>query len=269
MVSRTRRPVLLDLFCKEGGASMGYHLAGFDVVGVDMEPQPRYPFEFHQADALEFLEQHARDFDAFAGSPPCQLYSNTQRLRGREHPDLVGPLRESFQRLTGGRPWVIENVPGAPLHAPILLCGAMFDQLRVYRHRLFESNIALPVPEHPAHRVKVTRMGRPPAADEFMHVVGNFSGVAQAKTAMGIDWMTRDGLREAIPPAYTEFIGHRLLAALDKRQACNETRCHAPGCRTLIVQPSTGRPRRFCCGACRVRAHRAPKLLPMSAAELR
>ncbi|MBF6242738.1 DNA cytosine methyltransferase [Nocardia elegans] len=210
-----RRPRLLDLFCKEGGASMGYHLAGFDVVGVDLEPQPRYPFEFHRADALEFLEQHAAEFDAFAASPPCQRYSNTQRLRDREHPDLVAPVREAFERLANDRPWVIENVPGAPLRAPILLCGAMFAGLRVYRHRLFESNMPLPVPLHPAHRAKVTRMGRPPAAGEFMHVVGNFSGVAQAKAAMGIDWMTRDGLREAIPPAYTHFLGAHLLTSVD------------------------------------------------------
>jgi DNA (cytosine-5)-methyltransferase 1 len=210
-----QRPRMLDLFCKEGGAGMGYHLAGFEVVGVDIEPQRRYPFEFNQADALEFLEQFGYEFDAFHASPPCQQYSLAQRLHGRDHPDLISAVRAAFIRLSDGRPWVIENVPGAPLRNPVELCGAMFEGLRVYRHRLFESNIALSQPAHPEHVVPLAKMGRPPQLNEFMHVVGNFSGVAQARRAMGIDWMTRDGLREAIPPAYTEHLGRELLAVID------------------------------------------------------
>ncbi|MEI6305961.1 MAG: SAM-dependent methyltransferase, partial [Deltaproteobacteria bacterium] len=109
-----------------------------------------------------------------------------------------------------GKPYVIENVVGAPLENPVMLCGAMFPGLTVYRHRLFESNFPLNVPAHPDHVVPLRKMGRPPLAGEFMHVVGNFSGVARAKEAMGISWMVRDGLREAIPPAYTQFIGEQM-----------------------------------------------------------
>ncbi|WP_433868446.1 DNA methylase [Saccharopolyspora sp. CA-218241] len=209
------RPVLLDLYCCAGGAARGYADAGFDVVGVDIVDQPNYPFEFHQADAIEFVTAHGGGFDAVHASPPCQRYSLAQRIRSREHPDLVGATRQAL--VTTGRPWVIENVEGAPLENPVLLCGAMFPGLRVYRHRLFETTFPLPVPPHPQHMARLTKMGRPPAAGEFMHVVGNFSGVQQAREAMGIDWMTRDGLREAIPPAYTHHIGGALLRALTPR----------------------------------------------------
>ncbi|GAB2666450.1 DNA cytosine methyltransferase [Nocardia goodfellowii] len=205
------KPRLLDLFCKQGGAGMGYYRAGFDVVGVDVEPQPRYPFEFHQAEALAFLDDHASEFDAYHASPPCQLYTLAHRLRARTHPDLIGPVRDAFLRLAGAKPWVIENVPGAPLRNPVMLCGTMFEGLRVYRHRIFESNIVLRQPEHPRHTAPLRKMGRPPEPGEFMHVVGNFSGVSQARQAMGIDWMSRDGLREAIPPAFTRSIGKHLL----------------------------------------------------------
>ncbi|WP_030149523.1 hypothetical protein, partial [Mycetocola saprophilus] len=126
-------------------------------------------------------------------------------------PDFIDATRAAFELI--GKPWVIENVPGAPLHDPVELCGAMFG-LGTYRHRLFESNIDLTAPEHPEHVAKVTKMGRPPVAGEFMHVVGNFSGVAEARAAMGIDWMTRDGLREAIPPAYSEWVGRHLIASV-------------------------------------------------------
>lgn len=203
-----RRPLLLDLFSKAGGTSVGYARAGFDVVGVDIEPQPNYPFEFIQADAFSFLLREWEHFDAFAGSPPCQHYSNAQRIQGREHPDYVGHVRTMFKAT--GRPYVIENVEGAPLRDPVTLCGAMFG-LRTYRHRIFESNAPLSAPEHPEHVAKTTKMGRTPRPGEFMHVVGNFSGVAQAREAMGIDWMTRDELREAIPPAYTEHLGRQLI----------------------------------------------------------
>lgn len=211
------KPRLLDLFCKAGGTSMGYHRAGFDVVGVDIEPQPHYPFTFIQGDALAYLMEYGEDFAAFAASPPCQRFTNAQRIQCNQHPDYVSSVRQMMQSF--GKPYVIENVPGAPLVDPIVLCGAMFGNLRVYRHRLFESNIRLFRPAHPMHLAKVSKMGRPPKPDEFMHVVGNFSGVQAARVAMGIDWMTRDELREAIPPAYTEFVGHQLMAQLRERAA--------------------------------------------------
>jgi DNA (cytosine-5)-methyltransferase 1 len=203
---------LLDLFCKAGGCSMGYARAGFEVVGVDIEPQPRYPFEFHRGDALAFLIAHGHEFDAFAASPPCQAHSLAQRIQGRSHRDFITEIRALFKAF--GKPYIIENVEGAPLQDPVLLCGAMFPGLRTYRHRLFESNIPLTTPEHPVHAAPNTKMGRPPREGEFMHVVGNFSGVAQAREAMGIDWMTRDELREAIPPAYTLHLGRQLMAHL-------------------------------------------------------
>lgn len=215
------RPKLLDLFCHQGGAGMGYHRAGFDVVGVDILPEPRYPFEFHQADALKYLLEHHEEFDAFHASPPCQAYTKAQKIQGNEHPDYISATRAAFELI--GKPFVIENVPGAPLTEPVELCGAMFG-LTTYRHRLFEidwpsyaSYLAFKasLPIHPNHDARTAKMGRRPQPGEFMHVVGNFSGIDQAKEAMGIDWMTRDGLREAIPPAYTQFIGSHFIEALE------------------------------------------------------
>jgi len=207
-VGTVSRPRLLDLFCCAGGTGMGYHRAGFDVVGVDINPQPHYPFEFHQGDALEYLAAHGHEFDAIHASPPCQAFTNARKLQGNTHPDLIAPVRAMLVALE--LPWVIENVVGAPLISPVLLCGSMFDGLRVYRHRLFEANFPIAVPTHPSHVAKNTKMGRPPKADEFMHVVGHFSGVPEARIAMGIEWMGQSGLREAIPPAYTEYIGRQL-----------------------------------------------------------
>lgn len=203
---------LLDLFCCQGGASMGYHQAGFEVVGVDIDPQPRYPFEFVQGDALKFLLEHHHEFDAFHASPPCQMHTNAQKIMGREHPDFIVATRAAFELI--GKPWVIENVPGAPLNDPVELCGAMFG-LRTYRHRLFESNAPLSAPAHPEHVARTTKMGRKPVEGEFMHVVGNFSGVEQAREAMGMEWATRDGLREAIPPLYTKTLGEQLISHME------------------------------------------------------
>lgn len=201
---------LLDLFCCEGGASMGYHRAGFDVVGVDLDPRfaKRYPFEFHAGDAIEFVKEHGHEFDAIHASPPCQSFTKAQRIQGNDHPDLIGPTRDAL--IAAGKPYVIENVPGAPLDDPIELCGAMF-YLSTYRHRLFESNVALTAPAHPAHRWATTKMGRPVRPGEFMHVVGNFSGVALGRAVMEMPWASRDGLREAVPPAYTQHLGRQLI----------------------------------------------------------
>ena len=200
---------LLDLFCCAGGAGMGYHLAGFDVVGVDIDPQPRYPFEFHQGDALKYLLEHHHEFDAIHASPPCQAHTNCQKLQGNTHPDYIRATRSALRLI--GKPYVIENVPGAPLESPVEICGCNFPDLRTYRPRLFESNVEIPARECRPHAARTTKMGRPPRPGEYMHVVGNFSGVALGREAMGIAWMNRDELREAIPPAYTEFIGRELM----------------------------------------------------------
>lgn len=209
---------LLDLFCCAGGAGMGYHRAGFEVVGVDIKPQPRYPFEFHQADALEYLAEHWREYDAFHASPPCQEYSVTKSLPGvGEYPKLIEPVREAFVK--SGKPYSIENVPGAPLINPVELCGTMFG-LRVIRHRLFETS---PVVWFPPATCKCRKLytGSHRGYSSFakgaqaITVAGNNYDPKDGAVAMGIDWMIRDELSEAVPPAYTEFIGKQLLAALE------------------------------------------------------
>ena len=197
---------------------MGYHRAGFtEIVGVDCRPMPRYPFAFVQGDALEYLREHGHEFDAIHASPPCQRYSQTRRIHqnktwAKDHPDLVAETRSLLE--AAGKPFVIENVPGSPLVNPIILCGSFFG-LRVKRHRLFESNIWLMAPGrgcyHPP-RGSFVQAGRPIKEGDWVIVAGHISSVKLAGKAMGIDWMTRDELSEAIPPAYTEFIGAQLLA---------------------------------------------------------
>lgn len=215
----TSKPILVDAFCCQGGATKGYQRAGFHVIGIDKDPQPRYcGDEFIQGDVLDVLPEllATRPVVALHGSPPCQAYTLCQRIQGNDHPDLVAPTRTLFEG--SGLPWIIENVEGAPLIDPVLLCGSMFPELRVYRHRLFESSLPLVVPEHPEHVAPLRKMGRAPQPGDWMHVVGNFSGVAQAREAMGgVDWMNRDGLRESIPPAYAEWFGWQLRFALTRQ----------------------------------------------------
>lgn len=207
------RPRLLDLFCCAGGAGMGYHRAGFDVVGVDIKPQPRYPFQFVQGDALEYVAEHGHEFDAIHASPPCQKYSMIQRANNNREmwPDLVEPTRRQLK--ASGRPWVIENVEGAPIRVDLILCGSQFG-LGMIRHRIFELGFYLPYEL------------RPPCDHRGMYDPWHRDGVDQLRQmskAMGIDWMTRrEEVREAIPPAYTEYIGRHLL------QAVLESRNHAP-----------------------------------------
>jgi len=208
---------ILDLFCGAGGAGWGYHLAGFDVVGVDIDPQPNYPFGFHQGDALKYLMEHYDEFDAFHASPPCQAFTKAQKIQKNDHPDYVAAVRSAFQLI--GKPYVIENVPGSPLEFVTELCGCMFDGLGTYRPRWFEKSFALPKMAHRPHEARTTKMGRAPQPGEFMHVVGNFSGVQAGRDAMGIQWMTRDELREAIPPVYAEFIGRQLIEHLEEEAA--------------------------------------------------
>ena len=224
------RPRLLDLFSGAGGAAMGYHRAGFEVVGVDIKPQPNYPFEFHQADALEYPLD---GFDAVHASPPCQGYSRMRHLpwlKDRVYPLLIVPVRERLQ--SWGGPWVIENVEDAPLQKAlglfgvhgVTLCGTMFD-LDVYRHRPFESSVMLSSPQHRKHRAVIhpgSMLGG--RADvrrgvttwqENGGVGGHMANIDRARIAMGIDWMTGDELSQAIPPAYTQWIGEQLLAHVE------------------------------------------------------
>ena len=219
------RPRLLDLFCGAGGCAMGYHRAGFDVVGVDLKEQPRYPFEFHRADALEFLVAHGSEFDAIHASPPCQRYSHATVNRDvGEYPDLVGPTRSALQ--AAGRPWVIENVERSPLESPVRLCALMFG-LPMFRHRLFESSFLLLAPSHPRHRGTLLD-GSIIGVYKGKWLAGGQGGVKGRlplesrhvetwKRAMGIDWMNGHELTQAIPPAYTEFVGRQLLAVLEAR----------------------------------------------------
>ena len=232
-------PRLLDLFCGAGGASMGYHRAGFEVVlGVDIKPQPHYPFEFHQADALTYPLE---GFDAYHASPPCQKFSVMTNGRWQDrvpnHPDLIQPTRERL--VANGKPFVIENVPGAKhlLINPIMLCGTAFNlgtkqgnQLR--RHRYFELsfpfNDFLPQCQHNTGSVIGVYGGgqhplrrKPATIGVWGHAGGSSKrdglvqfGTDARREAMGIDWMTGNELSEAIPPAYTEYIGKYLMGAM-------------------------------------------------------
>lgn len=191
---------------------MGYKNAGFEVVGVDIAPQPKYPFEFHQADAITFVKANHHLFDAIHASPPCQQYTRAgieQRKAGKVYDDTLDETRDVLRAI--GKPYIIENVPDAPMQEPIQLCGAMFG-LQTYRHRLFESNLAIVAPPHPVHVAKNTKMGRAPVEGEFIQVVGHFIGVAFGQKAMGIDWLGQKELPQAIPPAYTEYLGCQLKA---------------------------------------------------------
>lgn len=228
------RPRLLDLFCGAGGAAVGYARAGFDVVGVDIEPQPNYPFRFVQADALDAVESwidgghwfwEIGEVEAVHASPPCQAYSKiTNRSRGRggvddhrvKHADLLAPTRERLAAT--GLPYVIENVPGAPLVDPVVICGSSVG-LDVRRHRLFETNWPLLVPPcaHGVHWPRFRSLDtRQVARGSLASVVGvhghlNYAGEGELRrAAMGVDWMTDGELAEAIPPLYTELVGLQL-----------------------------------------------------------
>jgi len=206
------RPRLLDLFCGAGGAAMGYHRAGFDVVGVDIVDQPHYPFWFWQGDALEFPFD---DFDAVHASPPCQAYSQaalSQRNNGKEYPDLLAVTRKSLE--ASGVPWVIENVPGAPMRADFKLCGCRFG-LALRRMRWFETSWHAfdfgPPCSHDGPVVSVVGHGTPSWVRQKL---GYNPTIHDYRAAMGIDWMNRNELSQAIPPAYCQFIGEQLLAAI-------------------------------------------------------
>ena len=216
------RPKLLDLFCCAGGAAMGYHRAGFDVVGVDLHPQPRYPFEFHQADAMTYPLD---GFDAVHASPPCQAFTAYRRRGagvGDGYPDLIDATRQRLR--SSGLPFVIENVEGAPLRNPITLCGSSFG-LDVRRHRLFESNVSLVgIPcDHGRFNVPRYWTGWRPNGEHrlstVVQVYGNAGGREHWPAALGVDWMTAKEMTECVPPSYTEHIGKQLLAHIEERAA--------------------------------------------------
>lgn len=227
------KPRLLDLFCKAGGCTKGYQLAGFHVVGVDIDPQPRYcGDEFVQADALEYVAANGHKFDAISASPPCQAYSEATPMAHRaNHPDLIAPTREALQDI--GKPYVIENVENArhALINPFLLCGSMFG-LHFYRHRYFELSpsllILLPPCNHRRGPVQAVIDGNVRMVQTPVLCTGGGDGkksnrkthrprqpVDEIRWAMNIPWMTRQELSNAIPPAYTEFIGHRLMSMIE------------------------------------------------------
>lgn len=218
-------PRLLDLFCGAGGAAAGYARAGFEVTGIDVSPQPHYPYEFIQMDALTLLDLliHGRriarldayltDFDAIHASPPCQAYSAMSRCRpglADQYPKLIEPVRDRFTET--GLPYVIENVPGAPLKDPVTLCGFMFGR-KLYRHRQFETSFPVRQPYHPEHLRAPSRAGHWKPGT-IISVAGNCAPIALAREVMDINWTNRAELAEAIPPAYTEYVGgflHRHL----------------------------------------------------------
>lgn len=216
------RPLLLDLFCGAGGAAMGYHRAGFDVVGVDIKPQPHYPFDFLQADALDaladgvpLLDDPRRYPDAIHASPPCQDHSRLRYATQREHGTsyLLEVTREALAAT--GLPWVIENVPGAPMRPDYRLCGCQFDLPGLRRERWFETSWHGFGLQHPCvhYGETVTVTGHGMQGREYNAGVRHTQD--DRKRAMGIDWMNRDELSQAIPPAYTEYIGAQLLQAIE------------------------------------------------------
>lgn len=200
-----KRPRIIDAFSGAGGCSVGYARAGFEVVGVDVNPQPRYPYEFIQADALEVLadREFVESFDAIHASPTCQTFARVTAWRGarEDHPDLLTPTLELLARYS--LPWVVENVPEAPLRPDYLLCGTQFG-LDVKRHRVFQRGNWTAYDLLPPCQCYRNRRLLP-----FEHKNERAFG-----DALGCEWMTNKEARQAIPPVFTEFIGQQLLAAL-------------------------------------------------------
>ncbi len=216
-----RTPRILDLFCCAGGAAAGYDAAGFDVHGVDIAEQPHFPYSMTVADVMTLPRSYLREFDAIHASPPCQAYSDLAHRNGNADswPRLIEPVREMLEAT--GRPYVIENVEGAPLRNYVVLCGTMFPSLRVIRHRLFEANFPIPEPAHMPHPLCHTldkRKAHYGKTNEWIDYVsvngGGNCSIAAARDAMGIPWMTKKEINEAIPPAYTEYVGTLLMEYL-------------------------------------------------------
>lgn len=215
---------LLDLFCGAGGAAVGYARAGFEVTGVDIEPQRNYPFPRYTENAFDTLDRIISrpdlwNIQAIHASPPCQPYSYMSACRPElvdEYLALIEPVREAL--IATGLPYVIENVPGAPLIDPVMLCGRMFGR-DLYRHRLFElGGFSVEPPEHPPHLIPASKAGHW-VPGTVMSVAGHFAPVAHARLIMDIDWMNREEMAEAIPPYFTEYIGLALMRACEQKVA--------------------------------------------------
>lgn len=230
-MAEVSRPKLLDTYCCEGGASEGYRRAGFDVFGVDLfedYSQKRYPFPSHKGDAVAFILEHGHEFDAIHASPPCQDASaGTRALRAagtHSYPRLIEVTREALVAV--GKPWVIENVKGAELRDPLMLCGSMFDlaaidtdgmPVRLERHRLFESSLPLVAPRPDVHDTDVWVAGSYGGARRDKYEAryvrkGGYVPVKKVQQALlGIDWMTERGMYQSLPPAYCEWVGGQLM----------------------------------------------------------
>jgi len=195
---------------------MGYHRAGFEVVGIDIETQKHYPFEFIQADFFEYVREHGHKFDVIHASPPCQAYSRAGAVHKNKHPHLIAPTRELL--IATGLPYVIENVEGAPLKAVIFLCGTMFG-LKTRRHRWFESNIDLGFPPYTcqcqgkASAGELLNYHNTKQRNAYL-VTQSCSGSVAFKKSLGVEWMNFYEAQEAIPPAYSEYIGRHPMASL-------------------------------------------------------
>ncbi len=224
-MSQGRNYRLLDVCCGDGVASSGYKSVGFDVTGIDIVPHRRYPYPFYQYDALNLDPAWLRDnYDALHFGPPCMAWSIGTRIENRDkHPKLIAPLREIA--LESGLPYVIENVPGAPLNDPVELCGCMFSRgvivrnqwFALYRPRLFE----IPWftgrgPAHSKHLYPAIDVYGHSSPGRFYRQYGFGVTVDDMRKAMGASWPSRDGLAQGIPPAFTNYIGARFIAYLNR-----------------------------------------------------
>lgn len=208
---------LLDLFCCEGGAGMGYHRAGFDITGVDIDPRKLNPHPVIHADAVEYVREHGHEYDAIHASPPCQSYSRSFKHLAKPQPKLIDDVRAAL--IATGKPYVIENVVGAPLanasdlfgNHGVELCGTMFG-MRVYRHRLFETSFPIHAPRPCDH----SRKAMNPLKTEGWQRIREEFGFEHTpekvwRLEMGLPWMSKEGAREAVPPIFTEYLGRELM----------------------------------------------------------